>query len=48
MTVVSSDRRGFINDLISDMKALRAELILVESSGEEFEGFNLPPDVAWE
>jgi len=47
-TVVSSDRRGFIKDLISDMKALRAKLILEDSSGEEVEGFDLPSDVAWE
>jgi len=47
-TVVSSDRRGFIKALISDMKALRAELISVESSGKEVEGFGLTPDMAWE
>jgi hypothetical protein len=47
-TVVSSDRRGFIKALISDIKALRAELISVESFGEEVEGFGLPPNVARE
>lgn len=47
-TVVSSDRIGFNRALISDMNALRAELILEESSGRGVEGFGLVLEVAWE
>lgn len=47
-TVVNRDRRGFIKDLISAIKALSAELMSVESLELEVEGFGLAPDVAWE